>query len=1302
MASTQHPVKVQNLPRAIKHSDLYDRFAAHGSIDRFNFDNVSVDGTCTIGYKTQRGAETAVAAEAGQTLLGRAIRVEHTQAITTNNTTTQPTSGAPSTSSNLPTQRTSATANTDQNEGSSRGGGGGGQGGGPVMNRKGGRVIGGVGEGSGWGDVRMLADSTVEDMTVLVLSKTGMITDNGCSVEYVYAGGKLYGAESPTSAKLSPTVFPPTTKEQSYRQIIYTCILTSSAYLPPSLLAQSSLTTNFNIDSALLSYASRIHNDPAKLRKTYPGVMDVSQSSDCPISIHVRQFSHSTGDLTLYCKGSGEEVLGRCAKIWDGGMDKPVKLTDEQRQESKMMAERMGQMGFRVLAIATLPLRRTEYPKTHAFIIDPPNYPLDGFTYFGLVALTDGVREGVKDEVLRLKSLGVKIWLVSGDGIETVRKAAKRSGILSHTPTIRKKTSTSSLSSSSSSTPSASQTTSKILNANAEPLTDLTEQTWTEVLECDEVVIGGAKSRDVKTLLGWLEGWEYNVGVLGKKLGVVTEELGYGTFGDGNDQSKSDSKGDKNDDEEAEREGWDNASFKAESEGSVSEGEEGAVSEAEGAGSGTASEGEDELRREDLTDAELAQQLGEEEERGFKRKLRSKGKAKEISSGGGGGGGGRGENKGKGKADGGDDDDGDRDFAHLLSIPMEAGLTYDLTGFTPILENIIVAPAEGKARHPVADDCSCDGRIKACRLEDDCDNVSVFWEGGASCKAGDACRNKRLQGKQWSKVELFAAGGKGLGVRAVEDIDEGALVAEYLGEVIGKEEFDKRVMQYDDAGHVHLYFMALDQGEVVDAMNYGNVARWLNHSCTPNCTLERWSVGEEARVGLYAKTRIKAGSELVFDYAMEVYGQTDQVCECGSANCRGVINGKAKKKEKKKQSSTSDHHDTTAHDHDQDTGGDANEDGKEKEMNGENGGEGSANDGGKGKGSGSGSQKEDEEGGESGKKTPDGTGRSGDKTPDLGDGGVGGEQGGAEKEKKRDDGGGERDKKDQEDDGTGEGEGGQQDLDDQEKKRRDGGVGKGDDETGKTNMTDKGGRSLDEREGKKDAEDNQAFNGGSSSRSDGVDFEGCFEEEEGKKRFEGLVRRLRLGMEKLDLEEWGLSAEGRVLFAGKLERGIGMVKKLSAYLLGSVLLLTEGGDGEEDGEFVYGNPMYFKNITDIHPPKPHDLTAFQINYLDSSITLRAPTANNAQHWTTLLNKRWERQSVEDGSPRTVLQALSRAGAQEGESPFQPLRREITSARADIQSAKDYIATAESKVDRMEGMVDDLEREYLRVKGQGSG
>lgn len=71
----------------------------------------------------------------------------------------------------------------------------------------------------------------------------------------------------------------------------------------------------------------------------------------------------------------------------------------------------------------------------------------------------------------------------------------------------------------------------------------------------------------------------------------------------------------------------------------------------------------------------------------------------------------------------------------------------------------------------------------------------------------------------------------------------------------------------------------------------GNFARFINHSCEPNCETQKWMVRGELAIGLFTLRDVKAGEELTFDYNFERYGDKPMRCYCMSKKCRQYIGG---------------------------------------------------------------------------------------------------------------------------------------------------------------------------------------------------------------------------------------------------------------------------------------------------------------------------------------------------------------------------------------------------------------------------
>ncbi|KAG2659039.1 hypothetical protein PVAP13_1KG328000 [Panicum virgatum] len=213
--------------------------------------------------------------------------------------------------------------------------------------------------------------------------------------------------------------------------------------------------------------------------------------------------------------------------------------------------------------------------------------------------------------------------------------------------------------------------------------------------------------------------------------------------------------------------------------------------------------------------------------------------------------------------------------------------------WTPIRSNLFLRP-----RRPQSIDesmvCNCkppqDGRL-GCR--DGCLNRMLNIECvKRTCPCGEQCSNQKFQRRSYAKLRWFHSGKKGYGLQLQEDVTEGRFLIEYVGEVLDITSYESRQRYYASKGQKHFYFMALNGGEVIDACTKGNLGRFINHSCSPNCRTEKWMVNGEVCIGIFAMRNIKKGEELTFDYNyVRVSGAAPQKCFCGTAKCRGYIGG---------------------------------------------------------------------------------------------------------------------------------------------------------------------------------------------------------------------------------------------------------------------------------------------------------------------------------------------------------------------------------------------------------------------------
>ena len=132
----------------------------------------------------------------------------------------------------------------------------------------------------------------------------------------------------------------------------------------------------------------------------------------------------------------------------------------------------------------------------------------------------------------------------------------------------------------------------------------------------------------------------------------------------------------------------------------------------------------------------------------------------------------------------------------------------------------------------------------------------------------------------------------GRGVFALKRIPKGTRIIEYKGMLITDKEADRRYSRIQ-AHSPHTMLFSVDDGLVIDATRKGNSARWINHSCAPNCEIEE----EHHRVFIESRRDIPAGEELTYDYNLQIgekhtkTAKREHACFCGSRRCRGTMLG---------------------------------------------------------------------------------------------------------------------------------------------------------------------------------------------------------------------------------------------------------------------------------------------------------------------------------------------------------------------------------------------------------------------------
>jgi hypothetical protein len=154
-----------------------------------------------------------------------------------------------------------------------------------------------------------------------------------------------------------------------------------------------------------------------------------------------------------------------------------------------------------------------------------------------------------------------------------------------------------------------------------------------------------------------------------------------------------------------------------------------------------------------------------------------------------------------------------------------------------------------------------------------------------------------------AQVEVRNSPVHGSGVFALRRIRKGTTIIEYLGDRVSHEEVDERYADKLETDS-HTFLFTVNSKIVIDAGSNGNDARFINHSCDPNCE----STIKNKRVFIEAIRTIQPGEELSYDYAIgrdaDDAPNVDEIfaCRCGAANCRGsMLEPKKKPRARRKQ-----------------------------------------------------------------------------------------------------------------------------------------------------------------------------------------------------------------------------------------------------------------------------------------------------------------------------------------------------------------------------------------------------------------
>jgi sodium/potassium-transporting ATPase subunit alpha len=173
------------------------------------------------------------------------------------------------------------------------------------------------------------------------------------------------------------------------------------------------------------------HGGVMAYRKKNPKVCEIpfNSTNKYQVSVHDTKSMDEGQEYLIAMKGAPERILDLCSTIFINGEEKP--MDQHWRDRFQRAYEELGGMGERVLGFCDFRLSANEFPRGFPFDSDEVNFPLKNLRFVGLMSMIDPPRAAVPDAVMKCRSAGIKVIMVTGDHPITAKAIARSVGIIS-------------------------------------------------------------------------------------------------------------------------------------------------------------------------------------------------------------------------------------------------------------------------------------------------------------------------------------------------------------------------------------------------------------------------------------------------------------------------------------------------------------------------------------------------------------------------------------------------------------------------------------------------------------------------------------------------------------------------------------------------------------------------------------------------------------------------------------------------------------------------------------------------------
>lgn len=233
-----------------------------------------------------------------------------------------------------------------------------------------------------------------------------------------------------------------------------------------------------------------------------------------------------------------------------------------------------------------------------------------------------------------------------------------------------------------------------------------------------------------------------------------------------------------------------------------------------------------------------------------------------------------------------DDQSCDPDLNDKMDTPVSSDSIESVPKYNKIQSNKYPSTQEKLFKKPMMK-CEC---LPDSGCGDNCLNRMSLQECiRKDCNCRKNCTNTQIQTPSKLPFSVFKTVDKGWGVKTLTEIKSNTFIAEYVGEIVSEIEYKEQLRQSE-------YCLYLGAGYVIDADKMGNISRFFNHSCQPNCRVEKWLVNGFPRMAFFSERDISPNEELCYDYNFHSYNIGVEInCECKADQCRGVLGRKLKR-----------------------------------------------------------------------------------------------------------------------------------------------------------------------------------------------------------------------------------------------------------------------------------------------------------------------------------------------------------------------------------------------------------------------